>query len=721
MAHCKCGNKRKVNSKQCAVCERNRNNKKEKHDRNNSNDKQNGGEDEPPNDTTKSSTSQEESSPTTADKSSENESAKVADDTRVYNLIELTVDNLGTNVKEKDLIKLFGLAQTPFLQEKCRVQMNEGDGNSASLFLPEQVAIEVEKLDGAQAFGTNIRIYKPGTDIPELTAAPSFSKVVQTDEKTIAHQYVEVDTAVHNSCYEVRDLSEATVVQAIMTTFGMDDSRTIRKPTRRGDTEWRIETADVEKYSGVKDLILNDVKIAGVQIRTERLTFDVEKGKVMRQKVQKRDDELLITLKDADTFRFRNITDDEIMRKIVQMNVGSVKKALQSQPHRNFPGEYSGNKYFVLQNLKPGDIKKIPQCFEFNDREFGQLRMWLNYAGKQRRCRFCGDFHDGQCPVEEMVRKLEEERDHAKEEHSGFPIKMYGDSTLRQVQQTSLTSNVDAMPGASLGNLLNAQEIDPESSSVPNVIFVAGQNTLNKRISPEEMMWSEKKTADRLASLSESKKIAILQPPPQNFFLPEEKAKEEAFRGILAALEKHPNIHVWEHPCNLDVASNEFAWHPDDTETNTMLKYMNEKASECFGQPLFLPSTTDEVLTTKRGYVKVNQLYKYGCAGCNSKEKNKWFHLCDTCKDEATKDQWVVEAMQKYEQRVAEIRDEETPELNGGNETREPSEGQELRCPVCTLALTNASDFSTHMKHNHPEKERKNDPRSVYEKSKYGI
>ena len=172
---------------------------------------------------------------------------------------------------------------------------------------------------------------------------------------------------------------------------------------------------------------------------------------------------------------------------------------------------------------------------------------------------------------------------------------------------------------------------------------------------------------------------------------------------------------MWDHPCDPEKSnSNDFTWHPDEMETKEMLKFLSTKSMECFGVPLVLPSATDELCVTKRGYAKVTSLYKYGCAGCNSKDKNRWFHLCDRCKDALKSDPWVQQSMEAFEQRVFTIREEETPALDATMS----SDSDELSCPVCSLELTNAADFNKHIKQKHPDAPKV--ARDMREKSKYG-
>ena len=121
---------------------------------------------------------------------------------------------------------------------------------------------------------------------------------------------------------------------------------------------------------------------------------------------------------DADTPRFSGVDDEMLIRKIIAMDVGRIKIPVRQQTHQN-SSEKTGNKYFVLKDLKPGDKDRLPDNFDFLDARYGQLRMWLSYKGKKRRCYFCGKFHEENCPLEAEIRRLEHERDMAKRENGG--------------------------------------------------------------------------------------------------------------------------------------------------------------------------------------------------------------------------------------------------------------------------------------------------------------
>ena len=100
-----------------------------------------------------------------------------------------------------------------------------------------------------------------------------------------------------------------------------------------------------------------------MEIKRNQIQTD-EDGKVSIQPVyarqqQHEDDDLLITLKAANTDRFSAITDEMILEKIVKLNVGRVKKAPQPQRWSRESDELNGNKFLVLSGVPKEDISSL--------------------------------------------------------------------------------------------------------------------------------------------------------------------------------------------------------------------------------------------------------------------------------------------------------------------------------------------------------------------------
>ena len=662
------------------------------------------------------------------------------------------ITNLSTNTSVDEVLNFFGF-DNPEERESCVVQLSAGsDPSSAMVEVPEGMADKVKERDGA-AFGDrtiNIEdtdqnqsdavVASDATTLKTLAAVAaqqqetglggfpteSGSSDANNDAQndSLTHAYVELDTSTYNNCYAVKSIDRMKITQAVVAMFGDDETRHVSRPFRRGDTKWRIETRDIQRYEGKNTLTFNGNNLAGIQVKRETLTFDPTKGKMVPANrvpggpsygggPNDREDELLLTFDRANDFKFQNITNMDITKKVIEMGIGRIKRDAQLQPDRDFPGQFTENKYCILEGLKPGDKQKIPQCFEFSDRYFGRLIMWINYKGKPRRCKFCGEFHGETCDREKLIRQLEKERDELKKQNNGhLPIHTYADSTARLMTQDSLTSDVDAMSGAAIGNLLNAMDINTDKENVKNIVIIGGQNSVHKNITDEHFLWAQHTTNERLTALAEQKKIAILQPPKMIHLIPETQAREERLREDLKRLdEEHENIHVIDHPCKDDC---DMPWHPDEQQTVDMLKCLDEKAKAIFETPYTLASITRATATTKNYYAKTNGLYKFGCAACNSSSKNQVYFLCDACKTACENSEWLKEQVVLFRNRIDEIAKEQSPDL-GSMDSDSMSDGEDLTCRQCSQVFTKVCDFQQHFKQFHPQERE----RSLREKAKF--
>ena len=59
------------------------------------------------------------------------------------------------------------------------------------------------------------------------------------------------------------------------------------------------------------------------------------------------------------------VNDEDIIEAIVALDIGSIKRAPQKQFDRS-TGEFTGNKFFVLEGVLPENRSKIPNNFAFN-------------------------------------------------------------------------------------------------------------------------------------------------------------------------------------------------------------------------------------------------------------------------------------------------------------------------------------------------------------------
>ena len=203
---------------------------------------------------------------------------------------------------------------------------------------------------------------------------------------------------------------------------------------------FKLDTKNPEMYKDVTTLLHNGNNIGQVSIKVEKQTV-TESGRVITRRVNKRDDELLITLQNGNSYEFEDVSEDDIYEKIIDTGVGTIKIGLTIQKYdeTELP---NGNLYFVLKGIKEDEKSRLPQYFAF-----GARRMYLRYRGKQRKCSFCHESQQGVCAREEKIRMMESERDRVKVEYGGnFKVKAFSNSTLRYTNQKSLACAICASP-----------------------------------------------------------------------------------------------------------------------------------------------------------------------------------------------------------------------------------------------------------------------------------
>ena len=492
-------------------------------------------------------------------------------------------------------------------------------------------------------------------------------------------EYVIIDTTKCNNPYHVP--SHAEVVHAIRCQYPniLDEQRKVLRLWGRQEGLWKIEAANLDRYRNHNSLVYEGRTLGTVEIKRDAIQSD-EDGKVSIQPVNTRrqqheEDDLLITLKGAHTERFSSITDEMILEKIVQLNVGRVKKAPQPQRWSRESDELNGNKFVVLSGVPKEESKKIPTHFEFFDKRFGLQRMVLTHKHQQRYCFYCGKHHDASCPLKEAEKRFVKERDEVKRE-----VKIYGSSELRYCQQGCLATDIDAMSGGTTGNILNAIEVDESNTEIPNLVLVTGKNDLQARVSPEEFALSLKVKQRRLTALAKEKTVAILQPPSRRHMDPIDEAKEVIFHAHLKEVaEVAPNVKIWPNP--ITQYEEDGGSHPSPEQTVELLHYIDQMTKKDMGVTIFLPSGPNEYMTSQKKYSGVKSLYKYGCAACSDKNQNKWWGLCTNCTEQALLPEKhdLAYAVQVFNETVRSVHDRENPPLQNSPAYGEHSGSSSIR------------------------------------------
>ena len=509
------------------------------------------------------------------------------------------------------------------------------------------------------------------------------------------YDYLEIDATTYADPYNLPRSAEISA--AIMRTFGEDPDRSIFGAGRSRTGVYRLESASMDKYCGVTELRLDESTgpIASMMIKTEKVNLRAD-GSIHRENIRSPND-LLITLRDADKHILKDIPNEDILRAVLALDVGEIKKAVQRQ-YDNKEQKYTGHKYFVLQNVKPEDRNRIPDSFMFQHPVCGDVKMWISHKHQIRRCWFCGNNHAAGCPVRDKIELLKAEREQKKEELAGnFRVKTYSSSVFRYANQVALASDVDAMAGATTGNLLNAVEVDTSNVDVPHLILISGSNEKTMNVSLEEYTYSLKVIRQRLSGLVKEKKVILVPPPKTISISSEEEVKEEFFMDHLKKVEAN-GITVIENP--IVEFDEDQGRHPSPEQTVEMIKTINKSMADEHQVQYLLESATDDVVCLPNKYQNVRSLYKYGCAACNRKEKNKWFNLCDDCKVEAVSDKETTGEAEKMRLEIQRRIELDLPALGLSDESED-----EMRCEKCEVIFSDISEIRAHFQTDHPDSE----------------
>ena len=636
--------------------------------------------------------------------------------------LQFRVTNLGTNVSVEEVLQFLGFVSTDSDRKYCSVALSVKAGqNFAFVMVPQHLAARVQERNGTELNGRLVEIMQMNTNAlsnsqptadnigPHIdtegdhsnpnepnTSSTGYAQAAAPKQNVVLH-YVELDATAVSDCYSLPNNAEISL--AVRRTFvDIEEDWKIFAPRRNNPGVWRLETSNIDAFKGVSELrISNDgPAVAKVTIKSERLM--VKDGKLQRQNIQNPND-LLITLREADSQLFDYVTNEDILKEILNMGIGALKRAPQRQWDKETGGP-SGNKYFILENVSPEDRERIPKFFEFRHPEIGTIQMWLSHRFQIRKCWFCGDRHDAVCPTREKMKQLQQERESLKAQNNGaLQLKTYTDSTFRYANQVALASDVDAMPGATVGNLLNAIGVDHNNAMVPNVVLVAGANERRSNMLLPDYLYSLKKIRERVIDLTKQKNVAIV-PPPQvetEFITPEEEVKLEKFKSHLDELSAAGAL-IWENP--IKCYDEDTGLHPSPEQTASLIKFIHSKTEEVWGKPFMLPSADDDTLKTHTKYHHVHSLYKYGCGACSDKSKNKWFNICNSCKDTAANCAEIQTLSQKMAKEIEDKLNSDMPPLGYDSE-------DEFKCDECGVFFDEIRELTIHFKSTHPGKTQK--------------
>ena len=193
-------------------------------------------------------------------------------------------------------------------------------------------------------------------------------------------------------------------------------------------------------------------------------------------------------------------------------------------------------------------------------------------------------------------------------------MKIYSETSLRNINQLALTANVACTSGGGIGQIVNAVKVDVENQK--KVLIFGGANEIKHIDNIPQYVYTIEKATEKLHGLALSKEVTVIMPtvPLETV---EEVAKYEHMKEKLISL---PSIKVRVVESRIPYEGK----HPTEKGSGDIIESIAYDLSD----QLILQK--DEV-TTDRRYSFVQSCYKVGCRGCDLYVVSQGTMLCFFC------------------------------------------------------------------------------------------
>ena len=290
----------------------------------------------------------------------------------------------------------------------------------------------------------------------------------------------------------------------------------------------------------------------------------------------------------------------------------------------------NGNRFCVVKT--PANLRTIPESIPVEDPvTHERFQVNVTFKGQERYCYSCNEMHIGLCP--KILARIEAEKE--KKALGAVTSKIYSDSTLRGVDVLGLRSEVLAMSGGGLGQIIQAVMDDPSSEHLEKVVIVGGKNDSKT----ENFVSNEHFAANVDLSLSKLVKHAkefqnktfclvqqvVVTADANTIQCPTEAVRElyllKRMTDVAAAVE---NIETVAVQYEVDETG-----HPTTKGTEEILKELH--------QTKHLDIWNNNYISTEKPYSRVEAVYRYGCNGCEKygtelvQDEHANQLVCDTC------------------------------------------------------------------------------------------
>ena len=413
------------------------------------------------------------------------------------------------------------------------------------------------------------------------------------------------------------------IIHAVEKDHEEDCLKIVREMHHKGSGLFKIESADYQRY------INKTIKVRGFDLKLNPKYRRQNKNRTSYFN-GRRNEGTFITIFDAYGFQYRDIPHGVFDRCFNEME--GVEVVMQTRPQFNGGTRILNGHRSIKVTHDDGNGGKIDLGTSV---EVEGARFNIIYEGMQKMCYLCGVKHGKDCPLRLRFEELKKLRTPIKSRK-----KIYADSSLRNVNQLALTTDVACMSGAGYGQLCNAIPYDDKHDEV---VLYAGNNEITKTESAEDFVYTVKKEVEKIEKLTNEINVTVVLPIVPTYG-PTDTAKAEYLHTKIKAL---PNIKFIE----LDEIEYEEN-HPSLKGTRAIM----EQIQKGLGEQIVLPDAIDDVVTNRK-YSNVQTMYKAGCRGCDSPEYTP--NLCADC--------WLLSVSEDTKELgilIEKYRDQMYPDIN---------------------------------------------------------
>ena len=513
------------------------------------------------------------------------------------NLRSLRVKNIEENVTTNDLHDLFGLGTTPLLKEASLVTMVQGeDGNKyAKVQVPDPVHLEIMKIHGHEFHGRKL-VIEEINNTTETTPSDQPSDE-EPDEEIL---FMEIDTRLPEWNMKNNHVTVTEVIDALQVDHSDDPTKSVKKMFGPLLGLYRIESMDFPRY------IDKAIVIRGKELKiTPRKRTRRPRHLLFKPERREREG-TLVTIYDAYQLDYRGIANELFNDYFNSIDGVEVIKSTQPQRVKGRP-VLNGNRFLVVKNEK-NDGSKLDLGTSVEVQGF---RFKIVYDGMEKYCFLCARKHGRDCPTKVRFEFLKQMRKDKTQKR-----KIYADSTLRQTNQLSLTTDIACMSGGGIGQICNAVPYDEKHDEI---VIQAGNNEIANTDSLHEFVFTVEKNKENLRKLAVEENVTLVLPCTPTTGA-EEIAKAKFLEESMKDIKEIKTITLE----NIEYEGR----HPTQKGTLKIVEQIHVALNE----EVILDGAKDDV-TTPLKYSKVQPIYKVGCRGCENLEFTP--DLCVSCKEVA--------------------------------------------------------------------------------------